>query len=101
MYKLPNLTDKICEIPDLGPYISINRYGIYAFKVGGEAILASNCSAVYLDENNDLWYKLGNKNNVIEVEERWIWVPYHSLQAIAFNNKLKKDEKVDDLPNRT
>ena len=84
------------HLPKFGPYLAARYYGIYAFRImgpqGANTILASNCKELTWDENNDLWYIPNNNDNVINVVERWVWVPFSSILSIAFNEKRKPDE---------
>lgn len=74
----------------LGLYPAISIYGIYAFRSkNGKDILAADCKWLFLHDDG-LWYMLG-KRDVIVLEEHWVWIPTHAIDAIAFNTKPKDE----------
>lgn len=90
------------DIPDnLDWRLAVADYGIYAFRtLDGKEILAVDCKHIRLRREGHLYYMPNNTRNVVNVVERWIWVPYHAIAGIAFNEKPKTDEQkaLDDLP---
>lgn len=64
----------------------IEKRGIFAFSYRDKEILAADCDELSFNPDG-LWYRPSNKRNVIHVVERWIFVPYHSISAIALNEK--------------
>lgn len=72
------------------------EYGVYAFRINGAHgpadILATDCSELIVAPSG-IWYKINNSRNIIHEVERWVFIPYHGILAIAYNNKLKVQQK--------
>lgn len=77
-------------------YDMISDFGIYAVRVSWKEamIVATDCLLFKFIPTIGLWYIPHNKRNIIEVTERPFFIPYRAIQAIAFNEKPKEDEKV-------
>ncbi len=84
------------------PYQMYQDFGLYAIRVatsgGIKEILISDCIKVIMNEDNSIWYMPGNRGEVIQVVERWIYVK--NPLALCFNDKPKTDEQkaLDALP---
>lgn len=69
----------------------ISDFGIYAILISGKEkmILEEDCIIFAYYNNIGLYYipKSLGKTDVIPKTERAIFVPYHAIQAIAFNDK--------------
>lgn len=63
--------------------------GVYAIRVWGEKgpidLLYKNLKHCIFEEDGSIWYVVNNNENVIQLVERWIHIPTHSVLAICFN----------------
>lgn len=74
-------------------------YAIELIHNPNNGILSSDCKEIRVMKDGSIIYFLDNTKNVIKVEERWIFIPYHAISRIMF--KTEFNEKMDDISNRT
>jgi len=93
---------ELATIMAMGPDNAITHYGIYAIRtITGKEILAANCHIMkWSRTHNGVWYIPNNRENIVHVTERPIFVHGDCIESIAFNTKEKSDEEksLDDLP---
>lgn len=83
---------------NLATFFSIHgRYTIYAVQVIGDQapILAENVDGITIMDNGDITYKTTNKQNVVQLEEKFIIIPFHAIAKIAFNTKPYADTETN------